>query len=129
MAIVFPITLLRRAKRITIEADCVVFDGPGREMRNTLLLVEEKRSTRDISVEHVSQARSYAQEVPPSYYIVTNAEQIKVYKFNALLAPDDCVMDFGRIGLREEWQQFYGYVSKEAAVKRKKWLLGRLEQP
>jgi hypothetical protein len=57
---------------------------------------------------------------------VTNAQQIKVYQFNGMLAPDDCVMDFDRMELKEKWQELYGYASKEATLKRKEWLLSKI---
>ena len=70
----------------------------------------------------MSQARSYAKELSPAYYIVTNSKQILVFKFNGMMAPDELVMDFDRSTVDTMWGQLYNFTSKEAAIDRKSWM-------
>src|SRR3972149_351315 len=112
----YPVRMFKGVQKTTTEADFAIFNGLSRDQKDALLIIEAKRSEKGISVEHVSQAKSYAQELLPAYYIVTNGQHIKVYQFNGMLAPDDCVMDFDRTGLKEKWQELFGYVSKEATL-------------
>lgn len=120
----YPVEVFKGVHKITIEADCVMFNGPSREKKDALLLIEAKK--KGISADHIGQAKSYAQELIPAYYVLTNGQQVKVYQFNGLLAPDDCVMDFERTVLKDKWQELYGYISKESSLKRKKWLSSKL---
>ncbi len=122
----YPVKMFKGVQKTTTEADFVIFKGSGRDEKDALLVIEAKKSDKGISVEHISQAKSYAQELLPAYYIVTNGQQVKVYQFNGMLAPDDCVMDFDRMELKEKWQELYGYISKEATLKRKEWLSSKL---
>lgn len=123
-----PVVMFKGVQKITTEADVVIFKSSGREKGDTLIVIEAKKSDKGVSVDHISQAKSYAQELLPAYYVVTNGEQIKVYQFNGMLAPDECVMDFGRMALKENWQNLYRQMSKEAALKRKEWLSSRLTE-
>jgi hypothetical protein len=122
----YPVRMFRGVQKTTTEADFVVFRGPDRDQKDVLLVIEAKKSNKGISIENISQAKSYAHELLPACYIVTNGQEIKVYQFNGMLAPDDCVMDFDRLELKEKWQELYGYVSKEAVQKRKEWLSNKL---
>jgi hypothetical protein len=122
----YPVIMFKGVQKTTTEADFVIFKGASREVKDVLLIIEAKKSDKGISVEHISQAKSYAQELLPAYYIVTNGQQLKIYQFNGMLAPDDCVMDFDRMALKEKWQDLYSYVSKEATLKRKEWLSSKL---
>jgi hypothetical protein len=122
----FPVVMFKGVQKTTTEADFVVFNGLSREVKDTLVVIEAKKSDKGISVDHISQVKSYAQELLPSYYIVTNGQQIKVYQFNGLLAPDDCILDFDRTELMATWPDFYGHVSKESALQRKNWLTSKL---
>ena len=98
----YPVKMFRGVQKTTTEADFVIFKGTSRDEKDVLLVIEAKKSEKGISVEHVSQAKSYAQALLPAYYIVTNGQQIKVYQFNGMLAPDDCVMDLDRMELKEK---------------------------
>jgi hypothetical protein len=122
----FPVVMFKGVQKTTTEADFVIFNGPSRESKDALVIIEAKKSEKGISVEHISQAKSYAQELLPAYYIVTNGQQIKVYQFNGMLAPDDCIMDFDREELLTRWQDFYSHISKEAVIKRKEWISSKL---
>jgi len=122
----YPVKMFKGVQKTTTEADFAIFKGPDRDEKNVLLVVEAKKSDKGITVEHISQAKSYAQELLPACYVVTNGQQIKVYQFNGMLAPDDCVIDCDRVELKERWSELHGYISKEATLKRKEWLSSKL---
>ena len=126
IAIGYPIRMFKGVQKTTTEADFAVFKGPDRDAKSALLVIEAKKGDRGITVDHISQAKSYVQELLPACYVVTNGQEIKVYQFNGMLAPDECVMDFDRTALKEKWSELYGYISKEAALKRKEWLSSKL---
>jgi type I site-specific restriction endonuclease len=107
----------------TTEADLVVFNGQSRERKNVLLIIEAKKSDKDIKEDHIAQAKSYAQALMPACYIVTNGLKIEVFLFNGSLAPDECVMDFDRSILIEKWADLYHSASKKATIWRKIKLL------
>lgn len=123
-----PVEMFKGVKRIKTEADFVVFNGPSRDLENALLVIEAKKSDKDITADHIGQAKSYAHELLPACYIVTNGRQIKVYWFNGTLLPDRLVFDIDRSKLSENWRELYGYASKEAAIQRKSRIIGRIRE-
>jgi hypothetical protein len=128
VAIGYPVQMFKGVQKMMAEADFALFRDSGRETKNVLMVIEAKRNDKGITVDHISQVQSYAKELLPSYYVITNGEQIKVYEFNGLLAPDDCVLDFSRSDIEEKWNDLYGHICKEATIKRKDWLLAKLEK-
>lgn len=114
-----PIKMFKGVKKIKTEADFVVFKGPSRELEDVLLVVEAKKSDRDITSDHIGQAKSYAHELLAACYIITNGQQIKVYWFSGTLLPDRLVADIDRSNLCNKWADLYGYASKEATIHRK----------
>jgi hypothetical protein len=125
----YPVEMFKGVQRTVKEADIVVFNGPTREKKDVLLLVEAKKIDKGINLDHIGQAKSYAQELLPACYIVSNGQQIKVFQFNGMLAPDECVMDFNRSELGNKWESFYNYASKEATTRRKEWMKEKLKKP
>jgi hypothetical protein len=123
-----PVNMFKGVKRIKTEADFVVFKGPGRELEDVLLVIEAKNSDKDISWDHIGQAKSYAHELLPACYIITNGEKIKVFRFSGSLFPDKLLMDFERSMLVEKWDDFYGYASKNATVQRKLHLINLMKE-
>jgi len=121
----YPVKMFKGVQKTTKEADVVVFNGPGREKKDVLLLIEAKKSDKGISDDQMGQAKSYAQELLPACYIVSDGQQIRVFQFNSMLVPDERVMDFARLELKEKWEELYKYVSKEATIKRKQWMEDR----
>jgi len=118
----YPVEMFKGVQKIKTEADFVLFNGPGREKRDVLLIIEAKESDKVITSDHIGQAKSYSQELLPSCYVVTNGLQTNVFQFNGMLAPDAYVMDFGQPMLSEKWDDLYRYISKEATIKRKLWM-------
>jgi len=124
----YSLEMFRGVQKTKAEADFVLFNGEGREKIDILLIVEAKNSNKGINLDHIGQARSYARELLPSNYIISNGEQIIVYQFNGSLIPDEKVMDFHRKELKENWSDFYPYVNKAATFQRKKWMIDRISE-
>ena len=124
----YSLEMFRGVKKTKAEADFVLFNGEGREKIDVLLIVEAKNTNKGINIDHIGQARSYARELLPSNYIISNGEQIIVYQFNGSLIPDEKVLDFNRSQIKENWSEFYSYVNKDATIQRKKWMIDRISE-
>jgi len=124
----YTLEMFRGVKKTKAEADFVMFIGKEREKKDVLLVVEAKNNKKEINIDHIGQTRSYAQELLPSNYIITNGDQIIVYQFNGSLIPDEKLMDFNRTVLKEKWAELYSYVNKTATFKRKKWMIDRISE-
>lgn len=116
------VEMFKGVQKTKTEADFVLFNGTSRDKKDVLLLIEAKKSDKAIISDHIGQAKSYAQELHPACYVVTNGRNIKVFQFNGMLAPDAHVLDFSQPMLYEKWDDLYHYISKEAAIKRKLWM-------
>ncbi|TSA06585.1 MAG: hypothetical protein D4R73_11055 [Deltaproteobacteria bacterium] len=123
-----PVEMFKGVQKTKAEADFVVFNGSNREKENVLLVIEAKKSDKGISVDHIGQAKSYAQELFPACYIVSNGQQIIIFQFNGMLIPDERVMEFDRSNLRDKWGDLYNCISKEAATQRKLWMEERISR-
>lgn len=124
----YSLEMFKGVKKTKAEADFVLFKGPGREKIDILLVVEAKNNNKGINIDHIGQARSYARELLPSSYIISNGEEIIVYQFNGSLIPDERVMEFNRIHLKDSWEELYMYVNKKATSQRKKWMIERISE-
>lgn len=123
-----PVNMFRGVKRIKTEADFVVFKGPSRELEDVLLVIEAKNSDKEITGDHIGQAKSYAQELLPACYLITNGQKIKVFRFSGSLLPDKLVLDFDRSTLAEKWDDLYGFASKNATMQRKSHLINLIKE-
>jgi hypothetical protein len=104
-----------------VHADFAIFNGPSRDRNDVLLIIEAKSSNMDITSHHISQARSYARELFPAHYIVTNGRTIKVFSFNGMKnAQDSQVMNIDKSTLRENWKDLHRCASKKATLKAKR---------
>lgn len=124
----YPVEMFKGVQKTKAEADFVVFNGSNREKENVLLVIEAKKSDKGISVDHIGQAKSYAQELLPACYIVSNGQQIVIFQFNGMLIPDERVMEFDRSNLHDKWGDLYNCISKEAAIQRKLWMEERISR-
>ena len=122
----YPVEMFKGVQKTKTEADFVLFNGSYRTEENVLLIVEAKKSDKGISIDHISQAKSYAQELLPACYIVSNGQQIIVMQFNGMLIPDERVMDFDRLELHDKWNDLYNYASKKATIQRKLLMEARI---
>lgn len=107
-------------KKVKREVDFVVFNGPSRTQKDVLLLIEARPSDQGISSDAISQARTYAKELAPACYIVTNGQQIAVFRFDPTSALDERVLVLDRSELRNKWKALCEYVSKEATIELKR---------
>ncbi len=124
----YTLDMFRGVKKTKAEADFVLFNGKDRKKIDVLLIVEAKNSNKGINIDHIGQARSYAHELLPSNYIISNGEQIIVYQFNGSLIPDEKLMEFNRTELKEKWAEFYSYVNKKVTCQRKAWMRDRISE-
>ncbi len=124
----YPVEMFKGVQKTKTEADFVVFNGANRTKENVLLVIEAKKSDKGISVDHIGQAKSYAQELLPACYLVSNGQQIMVFQFNGILIPDERIMDFDRSKLHDKWGDLYNYVSKKATIQRKLWMEERISR-
>jgi hypothetical protein len=118
-----PVEMTKGVKKTIVEADFVVFNGPNRGKENVLLVIETKKTGRGISTDQTDQARSYARELFPACYIVSDGQQILIFQFNGMLIPDEPLMEFDRTALLDKWDDLYKCISKEAAKQRKQWIV------
>ena len=119
IAIGYPVKMFEGVRQTTKQADVVLFNGASRNIDDVLLVVEAKDSKKGITVDHIGQAKSYAQALLPACYVVTNGHQIIVFQFNGMIYQDERVMDFDRSMLDVMWGKLYNYISKEATIQRK----------
>ena len=124
----YSLEMFRGVQKTKAEADFVIFNGSGRKKIDVLLVIEAKNSNKGINIDHIGQARSYAHELLPSNYIISNGEQIIVYQFNGSLIPDEKIMEFKRQNLKENWEEFYAYINKNATSERKEWMIERISE-
>jgi hypothetical protein len=128
IAIGYPVERFEGVRKIKKQADVVVFNGPSREIKDVLLVIEGKESEKGITVDNIGQAKFYAQELLPACYVVTNGRQIIIFQFNGMLYQDERVLDFDRSMLSEVWGDLYKYISKNAAIDRKLLLKGLIQK-
>lgn len=129
VSIGYKVDMYKGSKSVKTEADFVVFNGLKRNPEDVLLVIEAKNSNKDITQDHIKEARSYATELMPAYYVITNGRKIKVFQYNGSLAPDALVMDFKQSNLSENWDKLYRRICKDATVKRKQWMLSQRTHP
>jgi hypothetical protein len=122
-----PVHMYKGVQKTKAEADFALFNGAERSRENALLIIEAKKNDKGITTDHIGQAKSYAQELLPACYMLTNGQQIIVFQFNGLLIPDERVMDFDIKDLHQKWNDLYNYTSKEATIWRKSWLISKLK--
>jgi hypothetical protein len=97
-------------------------------IEDVLLVIEAKKSDKDITSDHIGQAKFYAHELLAACYIITNGQQIKVYWFSGTLLPDRLVADMDRSNLGEKGADLYVYASKEATIQRKTRIIGLMNE-
>jgi hypothetical protein len=127
IAIGYPVKMYEGVHKTKKQADVVLFNGASREIEDVLMVIEAKESDKGITVDNIGQARFYAQGLLPACYVITNGQQIIVFKFNGMLYQDERILDFNRSMLNENWEDLYKNISKKAAIERRLWLKGLLK--
>jgi hypothetical protein len=122
-AIGYPVEMYEGVRKVMKEADFVVFDGKDRDRTDhALLIVEAKRVGRPLTEDVVGQARAYALWLATPYYVVTNADDVRVYLFRGALLPDVLLMSFARSELRSHWPALYQTLNRDAVLRYKQQL-------
>lgn len=122
LAVGFPVTMFEGVKKVQKEADCIVFNGRGREKEDALLVVECKRSSRIILDDAVGQARAYAMWLSTPYYLVTNGDQVKLFLFRGAIQTDVQLLHCDRNTLKDHWPVLYQHVARDSVVDYKRKL-------
>lgn len=114
----------------TVEADLVYFADERRSVEDgvPLVLVEVKSSDQPPDAGK-GQARSYALNVMPAYYVTTNGEAVVVYNYQGAVVPDVPVLDFKRSELRERFDDLYRLLNPKAAADARRAKADRLKGP
>jgi len=111
----FPIEIVVGTKRTMAEADFVLFDGRNRSMDNALLVIEAKRTTKRVK-DFISQARSYAMFLGTPFYLVTNGDDIQVFRYQSPLEADRLIFTGNRISLRNSFAELFRIIGKPHAI-------------
>lgn len=121
-AIGYPVQMYEGVKKVNKEADFVLFNGASRSREEALLIVEAKKTGRTLTEDAVGQARGYAMWLITPYYMVTNADEIRLYLFRGAMQPDLKLMSLKRSELHENWAALYKSINKAAVVEHKQKL-------
>lgn len=107
-------------------ADVVVFDGIKHDnpQASSLLTIEAKRFEIPLDNEIVAkdvagQARSYASWLVTPYYIISNGNNLQVYRNGLGGAADVKIKDCHRTELRDNWPDLYAKLNRASVVKYK----------
>lgn len=121
-AIGYPVSMHVGKKSETKQADCVVFNGKARSPEAALIIVEAKRTGKQISEDATGQAKSYATWLSTPYYLITNGDDIRLYLFRGARSADVLVMALTRDKLHENWEKLCTILTKPAVVNYKERL-------
>jgi hypothetical protein len=99
--------------------DFCLFDGPGRDPHGALLVVETKATGKGLTPEAEDQARSYAIWLCAPFFLVTNADEIRVFANVGVPKPPMLVMTIRRENLRSRWPDLLAQLGRAAVVARK----------
>jgi hypothetical protein len=128
ISIGYPVKMFEGVHKTKKQADFVLFNGSSRKSEDVLLVIEVKDGDKGTTVDNIGQAKSYAQELLPVCYVITNGKKIIVFQFNGMLYQDERVMDFDRPMLNDVWAELYKHISKKATIDRKLWLKDILQK-
>lgn len=116
------------SKKIKTEADIVLFDGGDRAPAKALVVVEAKSPKKKLTNDAIGQARSYAFVLTTPLYVVTNGEEVRVWRFAGGFASDVQLLDFRRSELKERWSELFAVLNKDVARAQKVRNLAAWEQ-
>jgi len=119
----FPVEIYEGVKKATKEADFVLFDGPNRSKENALLIIEAKGPGRKLA-DYIGQARTYAIWLGTPYYLVTNADELRVFLYRSPYESDVEVFNSTRQNLKAGFRQLYNLISKQAVIEYKRQRTG-----
>jgi len=103
IAIGHPVKMFEGVRHTTKHADFVLFNGTSRKSEDVLVVIEAKNNEKTITDDNIGQAKSYARQLLPACYAITNGQQTMVFRFNGMLYQDERVMNFETSELDEVW--------------------------
>lgn len=114
-----PVEQVVGVRKTRTEADFVLFDGRNRSKSSALMVVEAKAAGKKLA-DHVHQARSYAMFLGTPYFMVTNADEIRVFLYRSPIESDVEVYRSNRVDLKSTFVELFNLVSKTAIVEYKR---------
>lgn len=111
----YPVEQVVGVRKSRTEADFVLFDGRNRSRNSALMVVEAKAVGKNLT-DHVHQARSYAMFLGTPYFMVTNANEIRVFLYRSPIEADVEVYRSSRSDLPKTFSDLFNLVSKSAVV-------------
>lgn len=115
----YPVEQVVGVRKARTEADFVLFDGRNRSKDSALLVVEAKNVGKNLS-DHIQQARSYAMFLGTPYYLVTNADEVRVFLYRSPIESDVEVFKASRRDLLATFGTLFNLISKPAIVEYKR---------
>ncbi len=115
----YPVEQVVGVRKARTEADFVLFDGRNRSKDSALLVVEAKNVGKNLS-DHIQQARSYAMFLGTPYYIVTNADEVRVFLYRSPIESDIELYKASRRDLPATFSTLFNLISKPAIIEYKR---------
>ncbi len=115
----YPVEQVVGVRKTRTEADFVLFEGRNRSKNSALMVVEAKAVGKNLT-DHVHQARSYAMFLGTPYFMVTNANEIRVFLYRSPIESDVEVYRSSRGDLPKTFDDLFNLVSKSAIVEYKR---------
>lgn len=115
----YPVEQVVGVRKARTEADFVLFDGRNRSKDSALLVVEAKKVGKNLS-DHIQQARSYAMFLGTPYYLVTNADEVRVFLYRSPIESDIEVYKASRRDLPTTFPSLFNLISKPAIIEYKR---------
>jgi type I site-specific restriction endonuclease len=116
----YSLSVYQGVKKTKTEADFVLFDGKGRDTENALVVIEAKRPGKKFTDADVGQARSYAIALSVPYYVLTNGDETRLYRFRAGMQQDALLNTFHRVELRSRWAELSQHLHRTAVLELKR---------
>ena len=115
----YPVEQVVGVRKTRTEADFVLFDGRNRSKSSALMVVEAKAVGKNLT-DHIHQARSYAMFLGTPYFMVTNANDVRVFLYRSPIESDVEVYRSNRSDLPKTFSDLFNLVSKAAVVEYKR---------
>jgi hypothetical protein len=120
----YPVEQVVGVRKTRTEADFVLFDGRNRSRNSALMVVEAKAVGKNLT-DHIHQARSYAMFLGTPYFMVTNANEIRVFLYRSPIESDVEVFRSSCSELPKTFNDLYNLISKKAVIGYKIRLLSK----
>jgi hypothetical protein len=105
-------------------ADAIVYSAADR--KHALLVIEAKAPSVKLTKREVDQAASYAMWVYAPYYLVTNGDDIAVYRYSGPGVKDRCLVAIRRTELDKRWADLYRHVNPGRVLQTKERLIEQI---